>query len=270
MLFSSPASMVYLRFCWLNQFIYVSITMVLMLSLESQQLCQNFSSAFSSVHALGYTVGRFACPALPPLSWLGQAQSQGGRISPGTPWANPGTAILGTILEKQGAQACRGENLEQTWNRGLERLQLPLGCPCPLLSKRWGSGAAGLVTAEAASCREDALMDCRSVLLQLLLLLFKIYNSRSDAEAGLLTEARLGNVALFLPVCVLVLVFQTEQSAAAVLASSRCRSRRQPCASPLLCHQQLPSLLCLLSTQHSPALASGRDCKANNNELQSK
>lgn len=38
---------------------------------------------------------------------------------------NPGAAFLGPGLEKQGAQACRGENLEQPWNRGLERLPLP-------------------------------------------------------------------------------------------------------------------------------------------------
>lgn len=75
-------------------------------------------------------------------------------------------------------------------------------------------------------------MDSRSVPLQLLLLPFEIHNSRSSAEAGLLTEARLGNAALFLSEHILVPVFQPGPSTTAVLALSRCRSCRQPLALP--------------------------------------
>lgn len=76
--------------------------------------------------------------------------------------------------------------------------------------------------------------------------------------------------AFFSSLHVSVLVFQLELSTTAVLPSSHHRSRRHPCASPSLCPWQPPSPFCLLSTQHQPALASRRDCKANNNELQSK
>lgn len=121
--FPTPASVVYLRFCWLNRFIYVSVTVALTLSLESQQLCQNFSSA------LGYAVGRFACPSAGSAS-PGPPQAGSAQALPGLR-GNPSTALLGTVLGKQGARACRGENLAQAWNRGLERLQLPPGLPLP-------------------------------------------------------------------------------------------------------------------------------------------
>lgn len=109
-------------------------------------------------------------------------------------------------------------------------------------------------------------MDSRSVPLQLLLLPFEIHNSRSDAEAGLLTEARLGNAALFLSEHIWC-QFSSRGPAPQPFSP---RAAAEAAASPSLCHQQPPRLPCLLSTQRSPALASRRDCKANNNELQSK
>lgn len=88
--FPTPASVVYLRFCWLNRFIYVSVTVALTLSLESQQLCQNFSSA------LGYAVGRFACPSAGSAS-PGPRQAGSAQALPGLR-GNPSTALLGTVL----------------------------------------------------------------------------------------------------------------------------------------------------------------------------
>lgn len=106
-------------------------------------------------------------------------------------------------------------------------------------------------------------MPSRSVLPQLLFLLFKLHNSRSSTEAGL------GNGPSF-PTACFSAGFPAGAERRGCVALSCCSICWQPCASPLLCCPQPTSLFCLLSTQRGPALASRRDCKANNNELQSK
>jgi len=121
-----------------------------MLSLESRRLCQTSHLLFHQPAHWVMLLGRFVCPHRCPSAGSdspGPGEAGSAQALPGL-WGNPSTALLGTILEKEGAQACRGENLEQAWNRDLERLQLPPGWLCPFLPEtrfgccRVGHGAA--------------------------------------------------------------------------------------------------------------------------------
>lgn len=107
---------------------------------------------------------------------------------------------------------------EQTWNRGLERLQLPL--PPSAGEMQFGhcrvSHCGGCILQGGyTKCTPD-LWSFSSFCC---FFFFKTYNSRSEAEAGLLMEARLGNGPFF-PHCMFQCRF-----------SSRSRAPR-PCSPP--------------------------------------